>query len=71
MEVIKYGLEPTVFVDGLWIAIDLGVDTSEEYIIYVLFSPDSSKSQTVMWWDGCHTGREETSAAEYMGNPED
>lgn len=37
MEVIKYGLEPTVFVDGLCIAIDPGVDTPEEYIIYAFF----------------------------------
>jgi len=45
VEVIKYGLEPTLFVDGLCIAIDLGVDTPKEYIIYALFlfSPDSWK----------------------------
>lgn len=75
MEVIKYGLEPTVFVDGLCIAIDLGVDTPKEYIIYALFFPlptvESSESQTVMGLDGCCTGREETRVAEYMGDPED
>lgn len=48
---IKYGLEPTVFVDGLCIVIDPGVDTPEEYIIYALFflpTVESSESQTVM-----------------------
>ncbi len=56
MEVIKYGLEPTVFVDGLCIAIDPGVDTPKEYIIYALFfslpTVESSESQTVMGLDG-------------------
>lgn len=42
VEVIKYGLEPTVFVDGLCIAIDPGVDTPKEYIIYALFFPPDS-----------------------------
>ena len=36
-EVIKYGLEPIGFVDGLCVAIDPGVETPEEYIIYALF----------------------------------
>ena len=75
MEVIKYGLEPTVFVDGLCIAIDPGVDTPEEYIIYAFFffcpTVESSESQTVMGLDGYRTGREETRTAECMGNPED
>lgn len=63
MEVIKYGLEPAVFVDGLCIAIDLGVDTPKEYIINALFLPlsivESGDSQTVMGLYGCHTGRRE------------
>lgn len=71
MEVIKYGLEPAVFVDGLCISIDPGVDTPEEYIIYAFFSffffhpaVESGESQTEMGLDGCRTGREETRAAE-------
>lgn len=53
MEVIKYGLEPTVFVDGLCIAIDPGVDTPKEYIIYALLpTVESSESQTVTGLDG-------------------
>lgn len=35
---IPYGLESTVFVDGLCVAIDRRVDTPEEYIMYALFS---------------------------------
>lgn len=38
VEVIKYGLEPTVFGDGICIAMDLGEDTPMEYIINALFS---------------------------------
>lgn len=72
MEVIKYGLEPTVFVDGLCIAIDPGVDTPKEYIIYALLpTVESSESQTVTGLDGWCTGREETRAAEYIGDPVD
>lgn len=35
-EVIKCGLEPSAFVDGLCVAIDPEADTPEEYIFYAL-----------------------------------
>lgn len=63
VEVIKYGLEPTVFVDGLCIAIDLRADTPEKYIIYALFSPSQqwwlTNSKRVRWmslWTGGKSG---------------
>lgn len=61
MEVIKYGLEPSTFVDGLCVAIDPGVATPEEYIIDVLFvTSERSKSQALMgpdWHHAITTGR--------------
>lgn len=68
VEVIKYGLEPTIFVDGLCIAIDLGEDTPKEYIIYALFSflptVECSESKAVMEGDVCCTGTEGTGGQE-------
>lgn len=65
---IKYGLEPAVFVDSLSIAIDPGVDTPEEYIIHAPpHTPptvESSESPLLMGLDGCRTEREQSGAAD-------